>query len=167
MSLTSSRQPRRLGVERLDDRTVPSVCNQIVVFGDSYVDTGNNFVASNGAFPASPPYYSGRFSNGPVWVERLASDLGIAAPTPSGGGGLNYAWGGAETGLSGLSANGTPNVGSQINSFLNDQLQVHNDQLIVIDGGANDLLAGQTMPATIAANLTTEITTLASAGGKT
>jgi phospholipase/lecithinase/hemolysin len=45
-------------------------------FGDSLSDTGNVYtVFGPGYVPA--PYYDGRFSNGPVWVEHLA-----AMPTP-------------------------------------------------------------------------------------
>src|SRR5918998_3827853 len=50
----------------------------LVVFGDSLSDTGN----------------AGRFSNGPVWVERIAERIG-ARLRPSGEGGTNYAVGGA------------------------------------------------------------------------
>src|SRR5262249_50511423 len=91
---------------------------QLLIFGDSLVDTGNVFVASRGTFPASPPYFNGRFSNGPVWVEALAPALGLPAPVPSLLGGTNNAWGGAETGLSGLSTRGTPNIGTQITGYL-------------------------------------------------
>jgi len=45
---------------------------EIVVFGDSLSDTGNLFahLISEGlpGFPPSPPYYYGRFSNGPALV---------------------------------------------------------------------------------------------------
>jgi phospholipase/lecithinase/hemolysin len=160
------RRARRLSLERREDRTVPSGLAEIVAFGDSYVDTGNIFVASGGSFPASPPYYAGRFSNGPVWVERLAADFGLPAPTPSQAGGLNYAWGGAETGLDGLSTHGTPNIGTQIGSFLSAHPRLHANQLVVIDGGIADLLFGQTDPSVPASNLATEITTLAHAGGR-
>ena len=43
----------------------------IYVFGDSLSDNGNLFTASAGVAPPSPPYFDGRFSNGPVWVEYL------------------------------------------------------------------------------------------------
>jgi outer membrane lipase/esterase len=43
----------------------------IYVFGDSLSDNGNLFSVSGGAVPLSPPYFDGRFSNGPVWVEYL------------------------------------------------------------------------------------------------
>ncbi|MFN0185304.1 MAG: SGNH/GDSL hydrolase family protein [Aquabacterium sp.] len=68
----------------------------LTVFGDSLSDTGNWLTVSGGTFPP-PPYYQGRFSDGLVWVDRLAGGLGTVA-TPSFAGGTNYAWGGARTG---------------------------------------------------------------------
>jgi phospholipase/lecithinase/hemolysin len=63
--------------------------NEIVVFGDSFSDTGNVFAATDGNVPLSPPYFQGRFSNGLVWVENLSSDFG--SPLTS------FAVGGANT----------------------------------------------------------------------
>lgn len=45
--------------------------NGVVIFGDSLSDNGNLYEVMHHQFPQSPPYYQGRFSNGPVWVERL------------------------------------------------------------------------------------------------
>ena len=69
----------------------------VVVFGDSLSDTGNLFAATGGTNPI-PPYFNGRFSNGPVWVETLAASLGLPV-NPSLLGGTNYAFAGAVTGL--------------------------------------------------------------------
>src|SRR5215469_5066295 len=62
--------------------------DNIIVFGDSLPDTGNAFEATGHREPASPPYFDGRFSNGPVWVEDFAASFGSrsirrfeAAPT--------------------------------------------------------------------------------------
>jgi hypothetical protein len=44
------------------------------VFGDSSCDVGNIFTATGGAEPAAP-YYSGRFSNGPIWLDHAAGFL--------------------------------------------------------------------------------------------
>ena len=68
-------------------------------------------------FPPSPPYYHGHYSNGPIWLEYLAGQLGVSAPTPSLAGGTDNAWGGAQTG-DGYSFLGTPNIGSQISTYL-------------------------------------------------
>ena len=48
-----------------------SPLTHIVVFGDSSSDDGNLFKLSSGMIPLFPPYYNGRFSNGPTWAEEL------------------------------------------------------------------------------------------------
>ena len=50
----------------------------LFVFGDSLSDSGNISALTGGLIPASPPYFNGRFSNGPIWVEHLAPALGFA-----------------------------------------------------------------------------------------
>ena len=61
-------------------------CDTLVCFGDSTTDTGNVFKLTGNRWP-SPPYYRGRFSDGPIWVERLnISNL------------RNYPYGGATNG---------------------------------------------------------------------
>jgi phospholipase/lecithinase/hemolysin len=47
--------------------------DQIVFFGDSLSDAGLLYAKDLGLLPKSPPYFKGRFSNGPVWSERLAA----------------------------------------------------------------------------------------------
>lgn len=66
---------------------------RIYAFGDSLSDIGNIFTVTGNQSPPSPPYFSGRFSNGPVAIETLASRLGLAV-TPE----TNFAIGGAKTG---------------------------------------------------------------------
>src|SRR5262249_29275417 len=66
----------------------------ITGFGDSLSDGGNVFTITGGTVP----YPTGRFSDGPVWIERLAADLGVPIQ-PSVLSGTNFAFGGAETGL--------------------------------------------------------------------
>lgn len=65
---------------------------QIVVFGDSLSDTGNLSKALGGVFPPFP-YFQGRFSNGPIWIDQLAPKLGLNSTQV-----LNFAVGGATTG---------------------------------------------------------------------
>ncbi len=69
----------------------------IYAFGDSLSDVGNVFTATGGTIPG-PPYVNGQFSNGPVWLQGLATGLGLAPLTPSLLGGTDYAFGGGETG---------------------------------------------------------------------
>lgn len=69
--------------------------NRLVVFGDSLSDNGNLFLATGGATPASPPYFQGRFSSGPVFTERLGFNASnFMGPVT---GSINYAFGGART----------------------------------------------------------------------
>lgn len=51
--------------------------NSIYVFGDSVSDFGNIFELSNKTNP-NPKYYPyKKYSNGPIWVENLATNLNI------------------------------------------------------------------------------------------
>jgi phospholipase/lecithinase/hemolysin len=135
----------------------------IVSFGDSLSDVGNTYLAAG--IPASPPYYHGHYSNGPIWLEVFAASQGLPAPTPSLAGGTDNAWGGAQTG-DGMSVQGTPNVGLQITDYLGSHTLTPG-QLITLWAGANDFLnAGVTNPKIPVDNLVNEITTLAGAGGK-
>ena len=88
--------------------------------GDSLTDVGNAYLGSAGAYPPSPPYWQGRFSNGPVWVEYFATvtpKIDLPPPDPCLEGGSNYAFGGSNTG-SGLSLHGTPGMIDQASMFL-------------------------------------------------
>jgi phospholipase/lecithinase/hemolysin len=66
--------------------------NNMVVFGDSLSDNGNLYEYMKHQLPVSPPYYKGRFSNGPIWVELLIQSY---YPTHSNDHLLDYAYGGA------------------------------------------------------------------------
>ena len=140
--------------------------SEIIVFGDSVSDTGNVFLFTEGA-AVGPPYFEGRFSNGPVWVEVLAANLGLPVPAPSLIGGTNYAWGGAETGP-GLSTYGTFNVGMQIEQFLDNRGGFTGDELIIVEAGSNDLILKEppAKSADIVRNLSEHIAVLAAAGGE-
>jgi phospholipase/lecithinase/hemolysin len=78
--------------------------SQIVVFGASLSDNGNAVSIVPGLFPGAP-YYPGRASNGLLWIDLVAADLGNTVK-PFVNGGTNYAVGGARTcGISGASGN--------------------------------------------------------------
>ena len=59
----------------------------IYAFGDSWSAAGNDGPA--------PPYYMGQYSNGPIWLQTLAGDLGLPALASSLSGGTDYGYGGA------------------------------------------------------------------------
>ena len=69
----------------------------MIVFGDSLSDNGNLYRFMWYQFPASPPYYEGRFSNGPLWIEQLYDSY---YPGSYEKGMQNYAVGGAGAVLS-------------------------------------------------------------------
>ena len=141
----------------------------IVAFGDSLTDTGNFYALTGNQVPASPPYYNGRFSNGPLWIDQLAKWLGLPTPVASSQRGQDYAYADAETGLgfgpTAIPGLTVPNIGTQINSYLSDNTP-DSSQLFVVWGGANDFFYGQTDPNVPVSNLKDDITTLANAGAK-
>jgi phospholipase/lecithinase/hemolysin len=139
----------------------------LVAFGDSLTDIGNRFAATDGTEPASPPYDAGRWSDGPLWIEHLASGLGLPAPTPSALGGTDYAAADAGTALSGYAHNGSPSIGTQIAAYLSTHPSIDSDQLFIIWGGTSAFGPHSTPdPAGTVANLTAEITELARAGAE-
>jgi phospholipase/lecithinase/hemolysin len=108
--------------------------DKIFVFGDSFSDTDKVFTATSGAIPSSP-YFDGRFSNGPVWVEYLASDLGINYNPQN-----NFAFGGATTGLDNIGVPGLPGLHQQINSFVIANTPADPNALYIIWASTNDYI---------------------------
>ncbi|AXC12568.1 Phospholipase/lecithinase/hemolysin [Acidisarcina polymorpha] len=117
--------------------------DSIVVFGDSYNDVGNIYAASTALHNPYPPapYYKGRFSNGPIWVEHIASDWGLPI-TPSLLGGTDFAFGGAEL-LKPVVVEGLPipSVPMQVDAYLAlNHGKADPNALYVLEGGGNDIL---------------------------
>ena len=79
----------------------------VFFFGDSTTDTGNSCVLDPGDRACRAPAFFGRASNGPVWAEYFAANLGASAraalapgtapPVFLPSGGTNFAVGGADT----------------------------------------------------------------------
>jgi phospholipase/lecithinase/hemolysin len=135
---------------------------ELVVFGDSLSDAGNDKVVFG--VPLSP-YYNGRFSNGPVWVDQLATGLGIPVATASLTGGTNYAYGGAETGEgSSFIHPAIPNVAPQIDAYITDGDTPTASQLFVVMAGHNNFRGGETDPSVPVADMVAHITELAGLG---
>lgn len=129
--------------------------SKIVSFGDSLSDTGNVLAATAGAHPNEPAYFPGRFSNGPVWVEFLADNIGADLE--------NYAWGGATTaGYSG----GIPGLDIQVASFLGSGPSFGNDTLFTVWAGPNDFFQGATAPVPSVDNIIMAVQALEDAGAK-
>ena len=137
----------------------------IYVFGDSFSDTGNAFNATNRTFPPSSTYFDGRFSNGSVWVEYLAQDLGLSFNPRT-----NFAYGGATTGVDNISVPGLPGLQQQISSFTAENPSVNPNALYIVWAGANDYFsyfAGDVPnPNQTVANLSAAVTSLAAIGAQ-
>ena len=144
--------------------------SELIVFGDSLSDVGNVFAKTDififeEPIPA-PAYFDGRFSNGPVYSERLATALGLGALTPSIAGGKNFAHGNAMTsGTSFLESLFIDDIDDQVDDFLTSRTVDH-DALFVVFAGANDLLDGQTDVNIPVGNLITDIGRLITAGAE-
>ena len=113
----------------------------LYVFGDSYCDVGNDFIATSGAEPAAP-YYAGRFSNGPIWVDHVAGFLRLGAIKPYLAGGTDFAFGGAEVTGPVMTPQGTiPSVPQQVALYLQSVgHKADPNALYIIEGGGNDIL---------------------------
>lgn len=153
----------------------PSILDQtskLVLFGDSLTDSGNVFGFSGGAFPfpvapagplaGTPLYADGAFTNGPVWWQYLATEVGLEEAVPFyenvlGGvfpasvpdEGVNFAVGGATTGADNSGNAQTPpfpvelpGLTDQLNAFggLLGAEAADPDALYVVWAGANNFL---------------------------
>lgn len=133
----------------------------VYVIGDSLSDNGNLLALTHGAAPPAP-YFQGRFSNGPVAVEVLATGLGAVLH--------DFAIGGAKTDTGGqLAGTGMTAQLAQYATLLNGS-PADSSALYVVWGGANDLrAAGVNAAAAIAPtifNLTSIVSSLYGLGAR-
>lgn len=160
--------------------------SQMYVFGDSLSDTGNFFnvslQATGTGFPP-PPYFDGRFSNGPNWIDYLGKDLNLnptrytdvaqgVIPTQ----GINFAFAGSTTGLDNTINPNLIGLQQQIGLFANLITPIQSadpNALYVLWAGANDYLPTQsttftpyTTPDITIGNLSASLSTLAALGAK-
>jgi outer membrane lipase/esterase len=124
---------------------MPDSFSSLIVLGDSWSDTGNVYKQSQETWPQVPPYYKGRFSNGPVWVEILAKKLNASL--------YNYAYGGSGISVQGFSGPfgnmSVPSLKDQV-ALATSQIPLDDTTLIVIWGGGNDYFFNATVkPETI------------------
>ena len=110
----------------------------LYVFGDSYCDVGNLFAVSG--YPPAP-YYMGRFSDGPIWLDHVAGFLHVPL-TPSILNGTDYAFGGAwATADQPLGTGQIPSVPTQVGQYLLQHGgKADPDALYIIEGGGNDIV---------------------------
>jgi len=155
---------------QLEGRIPRILFNDIYVFGDSLSDIGNAFAVTGGAIPPSPPYFNGRASNGPVWVETLAPGLGLGV-NPN----TNRAFVGALSGtlnrinLQNSQLPTLPGLQGAIDDLVVAAISPSPlaQGLHVVWAGANDYLSGvETNPAVVVNNLTTAVNKLAALGAR-
>jgi len=149
----------------------------VLVFGDSLSDTGNVAHLTQSQFGVRIPapaagYTDGRFTDGKdtlppatlytgVWIEQLAATFPAKpAITASLDGGTNYAYGFAFTGTGTSPLNLTTgvtvqvdNLGQQVTDYLTAHPTIPADTLVVVWGGANDVIN-----ATSATDINTAVT---------
>jgi phospholipase/lecithinase/hemolysin len=132
--------------------------NQLVVFGDSLSDNGNAAIVAAQLNIPFPP-----LSNGPLWIDQLATKLSVPDPQPflAQTGGTNYAIATAQTGSNGLSG-----VSDQLIAFAAAHpAGAPADALYTLWAGANDIFNGGN-PVLAADNIFNNILGLAAGGGK-
>ena len=104
------------------------------MFGDSLSDTGNLYRATGNLIPP-PPYFNGRLSNGPLWVEYLAPKLNLTY-TPQ----TNFAFAGATTGTLNTTLPIFPGLQQEVNQFTALNPVADPAALYIVWSGANDYL---------------------------
>lgn len=134
--------------------------DRLIAFGDSLSDAGNVYDLSGNLIP-SAPYWEGRFSNGPVWVELLAARLGVPSLRSRAGGDV-FAYAGTTSG-DGFSYEIAPNLATQIADYLAREAPSA-PNLFTIWSGANDYFDGQRDEAVVVGNLLERVGQLADAG---
>jgi phospholipase/lecithinase/hemolysin len=146
--------------------------SEIYVFGDSLSDTGNLYNMIGQQFPPSPPYFDGRFSNGPLWIENLALDLNLSPNQTT-----NFAVASASTGESNEFNNANapititvPGLLGQVNNYVEPLINANEttdpNALYVVWAGALDYLFNGIAPTESIANISESITKLANVGAK-
>jgi len=125
--------------------------SSLIVYGDSLSDNGNLY--SLIGYPP-PPYYDGRFSNGPVAAEQLATNLGVPLYDFAVGGATsgvgNYIDGGTQTTAGSLGLPGMQTELAEAAPLLSSPLV--SSSLFLVWGGANDFLTDGS-PTVAAANV--------------
>nr|WP_294527081.1 SGNH/GDSL hydrolase family protein [uncultured Rhodopila sp.] len=127
----------------------------IYAFGDSLSDAGNLSISTKAAGaqePVSPPYFTQQygtstgtvFSNGPTWVQNVSIALGLGTLAPSLTGGTDFAYGGAETGLTPQNTTDPKiqaiSLPAQLTQFQKQVTTPAANALYTLSIGSNDLL---------------------------
>ena len=124
-----------------DAITVPAGgFSAVYAVGDSLSDAGNVSIGTLGTVPVGSIYSEGRFTNGNVWVQDLAQNLGLPPVKPSLAGGTDYAIGGAETGATAVHTENPTDLPAQIGQFVASVPNPSSTALYTVWAGSNDVL---------------------------
>src|SRR5688572_11980585 len=108
----------------------------INVLGDSLSDTGRTAGVIPGPFAflyPSPPYASGRLSNGALWIEYLSPQLRLPYNPLD-----NFSWAGANTGTSNVYGS-LPGMLNELAELIGSPAQpLDKKALYIVFGGSND-----------------------------
>ncbi|WP_236687482.1 SGNH/GDSL hydrolase family protein [Chromobacterium subtsugae] len=133
--------------------------NKIIAFGDSLSDNQNVYNASQWTLPNRNSWFIGHFSNGPVWVEYLASRLQLPL--------YNWAIGGAGVTTQKLVI---PGVVQQVQSWQQYMQQAPNynpaTTLFTMWIGGNDLVNYGSTPDKVIAGQQQALTNLIGSGAR-
>ena len=109
----------------------------VTVFGDSLVDAGNYYIATEGAMPdPALGYHQNRFTNGFNYPDLLSLDLFGVPTTPSLLGGSNFAFAAARIVDTGDSI---PDLQAQLGALQGSNLGIDPNGLYIINLGGNDV----------------------------
>ncbi len=115
--------------------SAPPLFGTMVTLGASLSDNGNACLLIPTSCPPSPPYASGRYSNGALWIDAVGAKYGASA-RPSRSGGTNFAYAGARTGtVPGVTAPASvPSMAAQLEQYLQSVNYVSKaETLFVVD----------------------------------
>ena len=118
--------------------------DKLVVFGDSLSDVGFTSQTSGGAAPCHHFYFEGRFSNGPIWIDHLATALHF--DTSAEDQFVDFAFGGAWAGDNiSYDPKAVYKLSYEIEDYVNEK-SAHGEKegkhLFIIWSGSNDYLSG-------------------------
>jgi outer membrane lipase/esterase len=110
---------------------------RLITFGDSLSDNGNLFGLTGNP---PPPYFNGRFSNGPTWIELLAGGP-MNQPFLTGNitGNVNLAFGGARTDNAPNLNGPIPGIPTQVGTFGALGGTYNARDTVTMWGGANNI----------------------------
>lgn len=146
----------------------PAPFSKITIFGDSLSDNGNLYYYLLGFLPKSPPYYQGRFSNGPAWSEFVDQYYLNKNSVQT----VNYAVGGQTTILHNPLDGFLPyTLTMSLDSYLlRTAFQDRSQTLFIVWIGANDYLPGvkklDELSSNVVGTIKTTIESLIYYGGK-